>query len=216
MIHMNSTDPQEPDESAAGPEVGRPCVTALSDGDRQFLLQLAREAIHAASIGAVPPHPVEGSSSVLEPRACFVTIHKHGELRGCIGQVTATRPLKEAVVHSAYGAAIRDPRFDAVQPSEVRELDVEVSVLSPPVHVDAHSADDLLRQVEPFKHGVLLQYAGNTSTFLPQVWHTLPDKVAFMERLARKAGLSRDVWREPTAQVSVYEVDSFEDKAALE
>lgn len=189
--------------------------TGLSLADRQLLLQLAREAVHAASIGASPPKPAVDQlpSALQEPRACFVTLHKCGELRGCIGQITPTRPLHEAVVHSAYGAALRDPRFAAVQLGEVANLDIEISVLTPPAHLKATSADEILSQIEPAKHGVLFHYAGHTSTFLPQVWRTLTDKTDFMDRLARKAGLARDAWREAQAEVSVYEVDSFESKA---
>lgn len=184
--------------------------------EQRVLLQYAREAIRRASAGlSLPEVPRELRTPALQALgACFVTIHKAGELRGCIGQIIPTRPLHEAVIQSAHGCAVRDTRFEAPRSEEVDDLDVEISVLSRPVLVNASGPDELLAIIAPHKHGVLLECQGQTSTFLPQVWESLPDKPDFMERLSRKAGLPRDAWREPTARISVYEVQSFEDGPA--
>lgn len=164
---------------------------------------------------SAPPVPSEaGNSELMQCRPCFVTLHKRGELRGCIGQMNPARPLQEAVLQNAQSAALRDTRFPTVRPEEVDDLDVEISVLSPASRLRGNSPEEILRQIEPLKHGVLFQHSGRTSTFLPQVWRSLPDKVDFMERLALKAGLPRGAWKESQAQISVYEVDSFEAKSA--
>lgn len=186
---------------------------SLSPEDRFFCLRLARETIRCVTDGSpLPsPNPEKLSASLLADRACFVTLHISGHLRGCIGQTIATRPLYQSIITSADGAAVRDPRFPPIQPNEVDQLQLEISVLTTPTPINADSPEHVLERIEPGRHGVLFRLRGATSTFLPQVWHELPDKVKFMERLARKAGFGPHAWRDPQAEIAVYEVESFEE-----
>lgn len=202
-------DPERERAQATGPF----SKTGLTPEDQRFCIALARETILRISKGSPPPEPAatQLSPAVLKPQACFVTLLKDGHLRGCIGQTIATRPLYESVISSAEGAAARDPRFPPVHPDEVAQLHIGISVLTAPVPLMASSPEHLLEQIEPLRHGVLFRLKGVTSTFLPQVWHELPDKVQFMERLARKAGFGPHEWRNADAVISVYEAESFEE-----
>jgi AmmeMemoRadiSam system protein A len=204
MLRM--TDPA-PNHDAQSPRLG------LGPEDRIFCLRLARETIRCVTNGSQLPSPTSEqlSAPLLADRACFVTLHISGHLRGCIGQTIATKPLYESIISSAEGAAMRDPRFPQVQPGEVDQLQIEISVLTTPTPIHADSPEHLLELIEPGRHGVLFRLSGITSTFLPQVWHELPDKVMFMERLARKAGFGPNAWRDSQAEIAVYEVESFEE-----
>jgi len=186
---------------------------SLSPEDRSFCLRLARETIRCVADGSLLPSPnrEQLNAPLLADRACFVTLHISGHLRGCIGQTIATKPLYESIISSAEGAAMRDPRFPPIQPGEVDQLQIEISVLTTPMPIHADSPEHLLELIEPGRHGVLFRLSGITSTFLPQVWHELPDKVKFMERLARKAGFGPHAWRDSHTEIAVYEVESFED-----
>ncbi len=154
--------------------------------ERRRLLELAREAI-AKGKSFVPPD--EKSPILLEKRAVFVSLHKQGMLRGCIGHTVARQPLYLAVVREALRAAFEDPRFDPVQPEELRDIDIEISVLSPfeKIKVD---------QVRVGEHGLLVERGSSRGLLLPQVavehrW----DARRFVEETCRKAGMERDAWQ---------------------
>jgi hypothetical protein len=140
--------------------------------------------------------------------ASFVTLRDRGELRGCIGTVDAHRPLGDDVAHNAYAAAYRDARFGPVT-AEVRErLDVEVSVLSARVAVEAEGEGALAGQLRPGVDGVVLEFQGRSATFLPQVWEHLPDPVDFLTELRLKARLPARFWH-PELRVSRYTVEKY-------
>ena len=140
--------------------------------------------------------------------ASFVTLRDRGELRGCIGTVDAHRPLGDDVAHNAYAAAYRDTRFEPVT-ADVRErLDVEVSVLSVRVPVEAPSEGVLAGQLRPGLDGVVIEFQGRSATFLPQVWDHLPDPIDFLAELKRKARLPARFWH-PELRVSRYTVEKF-------
>lgn len=186
---------------------------ALSAGQRRFLLQLARRTIAAAAAAREQPMPEpapqELEAPLLEYRACFVTLEKPSGLRGCIGHLVPHEPLFRAVMNSARQAAVADPRFSRVQPDELDEISIEISVLSPLILLTYQSVPDLLDQLVPLRHGVVLRLEDRTCTFLPQVWEQIPAKADFLDRLAQKGGWERSSWRHPQAQLSIYEVESF-------
>ncbi|HEX22747.1 MAG TPA: AmmeMemoRadiSam system protein A [Chromatiales bacterium] len=148
------------------------------------------------------PHPLR------EPRATFVTLNEHGQLRGCIGSLEAVRPLVEDVAHNAYAAAFSDPRFPPLQASELADLDVHISVLSPATPMQFHSEEDLIRQLRPGVDGLILEDGYHRGTFLPAVWESLPDPHDFLQHLKLKAGLPADYWSD-TIRVSRYTTESF-------
>ena len=148
---------------------------------------------------------------LLEKRACFVTLTKGGALRGCIGHLTALEPLHQAVASNARSAALRDPRFPPVQPEEVEDIHIEISVLTEPQPLAFSSPDDLLSKLRPNEDGVLLQIGPRTATFLPQVWAQIPDKEQFLQHLSQKAGCEPSAWRGQDVSISIYHVECFEE-----
>lgn len=182
-----------------------------SAAERRFLLELARRAVReVVSTGqALALPPTDLSATLTATRGCFVTLKKAGGLRGCIGHINAQLPLYRAVIENAGSAAVRDPRFLPVAPREVPDLRIEISVLSSPQPLAFNSPEDLLRQLQPHRDGVVLKIGGRVSTYLPQVWENIPDKVDFLNSLAEKAGHAPNAWRGPNVGVSIYHVDSF-------
>ena len=170
------------------------------------LLAIARAAIER------PGEPgIEASwpdDWLRHPGASFVTLHLGGELRGCIGSIEAHRPLGEDVVRNARAAAFRDPRFPPVSTDEIPNLQVEVSVLSPREALPATTEGDALSLIRPGIDGICLDYGELRSTFLPQVWESLPEPREFLCELKRKAGLPSTFWH-PDLRLSRYTVDKF-------
>ena len=179
----------------------------LSAADRSFLLGLARQSLEASVKGERLPQPDAMPEAAKENRGCFVTLTVRGELRGCIGYIEPVKPLGRAVIENARNAALSDPRFPPVTPDELPSIKVEVSVLTNPEPLEYSDPADLLRKLVPDIDGVILQKGSLQSTFLPQVWEQLPDKVQFLEHLAMKGGMDRNGWK--TALVKRYRAEHF-------
>ncbi len=185
----------------------------ISAGDRKALLRLARSAIKARlEKGAKVQRPELSSPVLLEERGCFVTLHKNGQLRGCIGTIEPVSPLVECVEQNAQNAAFHDPRFPSLSREEFSEIDIEVSVLTVPKPLTFKDGEGLKGQLEPMVHGVILSRGRHRSTFLPQVWKQLPDKEAFLEHLCLKGGMSAKAWQDPKTEVKVYKAEVFGEK----
>jgi AmmeMemoRadiSam system protein A len=190
-----------------------PAAGNLAAPERKFLLDLARKSLKNAAANTSLPEvaPKDVQPKLAEKKACFVTLTKAGALRGCIGHLTAMEPLYQAVIDNARNAAMRDPRFATVQPDEVDQLKIEISVLTEPQPLSFSSPEDLLSKLHPNEDGVLLHIGPRTATFLPQVWAQLPDKVEFLNHLAQKAGCDPSEWRGKDTQVEIYHVECFEE-----
>ncbi len=197
------------DTEEAPSEARLPQLTAE---EREFLLNLAWKTIRRYVIDRRLPEvePESVPPRLREPWACFVTLRRRGALRGCIGTLTAERPLYLAVMENARNAA-RDPRFPPLEDWELTDLTVEISVLSEKRPLDARSPEEILRKLRPGIDGVILERFGARATFLPQVWEDLPDPVEFLQRLSQKAGLPADAWRQPATRIFTYEVEKFGD-----
>ena len=183
----------------------------LSHDDKAQLLRLARQGLEAAvNKHTAPPLEAAGRSPALErPGSSFVTLTELGALRGCIGGLIAEEPLWLDVWHRAGQAALHDYRFVPVQPNELPNIRIEVSVLTPPVPLAYQSPDDLLRMLRPHVDGVVLRKGMNRATFLPQVWETVPDPGQFLTMLSQKLGASPDAWRRDHLEVETYQVEEF-------
>ncbi len=181
---------------------------------RALLLDLARRSVEeAVTTGGLPPvNPDHLPTELLEPRAVFVTLHKNGQLRGCIGNLQPQWPLYQAVMENARSAALHDIRFPPVRPEEVPQLSIEISVLSPARPLPARSPQEVLSMLEPGRHGVIFELGPYRATFLPQVWEQLPDPVRFLQHLSMKAGAGPNGWQDPKARFSVYEVEAFSEE----
>lgn len=166
---------------------------------------LARDVLeHAVRKTAAPQLPLSETPQ-REYGGVFVTLHKLGRLRGCMGTLDNSRPLTEAVRYAAASAALHDPRFPPVTVGELPELVVEVSILSAPWPM--RDLDDL----ELGRHGVLVRDGLNVGLFLPQVAieHHL-DKETFLSRCcSEKAGLEPHTWRAPQANVMLFTTQVF-------
>jgi MEMO1 family protein len=167
----------------------------LPDEDCARLLELARGTIaralesgERAAAAALPGKLTDGMKAV---RGGFVTIHKRGNLRGCIGEIVPRREIWKAVREQALNAAFNDPRFPPLRKDELKEIDIEISILTPPRAVGSW------REIEIGRHGIVLKKGGCSAVFLPQV---APEQGWGIEEtlthLAMKAGLGPDDWRE--------------------
>lgn len=165
-------------------------------------------AVIGAALGECPAPEPEASWE--EPGATFVTLTRGGSLRGCIGSLSATRPLHEDLARNARAAALRDPRFPALGARELDEVRVEVSVLTPPELLPPMSREQAEAELRPGVDGVILEAGPRRATFLPQVWRQLPEPADFLDGLLRKAGLPLDWWG-PEVRLSRYEVVSYEE-----
>ncbi len=169
-------------------------MTMLSIEQGKILPPIARASISCAlgkSMSANESAPWLG-----ELGACFVTLTQQGELRGCIGTLQAHRSLLEDVKHNAVAAALRDSRFLPLTKDELDITRIEVSVLSPATLISYKNESDALAQLRPNIDGVVFEYGGYRSTFLPQVWEQLPQAALFLAHLKRKAGLPDNFWAE--------------------
>jgi AmmeMemoRadiSam system protein A len=163
----------------------------LTESEQQLLLQIARHAVRSHLSAELFTPPNIASGSLTESCGVFVSIHKNGELRGCIGNVQAPGPLYRTAADCAITAAIGDPRFVPVTQDELSEIDFEISVLSPLRRVTD------IGEIEVGKHGLLISKRGYRGLLLPQVataygW----DRETFLRETCRKAGLTADEWKD--------------------
>lgn len=174
----------------------------------QALLTLARNTIGERF--GVAPRDLAPPARLDEPGASFVTLTRHGALRGCIGSLEAHRALRIDVAQNALAAAFRDPRFAPLTHTEFPTTHVEVSLLAAAQPIDFIDEDDAVAQLRPGVDGVILTHANLRSTFLPQVWETLPDARRFLGQLKQKAGLPADFW-DARMQLARYTVQKWKE-----
>jgi hypothetical protein len=176
----------------------------LSSEEKTQLLKIARDVVEFHCRGDEPAEVVSDFPTLNEPRGAFVTLHKDGKLRGCIGQIKASNPLIKTVAEMAKAAAFQDPRFPAVTPEELRRLTYEISVLTPLRRI----LD--VKEIEVGVHGIYLKRGASSGLLLPQVateWHW--DRNTFLEQTCRKAGLPRDAWEDEQTEIYVFSADVF-------
>lgn len=186
-------------------------TSGLSQDERAVLLRLARKALEDGvhhrhlpdlDLQTLPP-------ALQQPGATFVTLTRHGELRGCIGALEAYQPLAEDVREHAVAAAMNDYRFPPVSPPELDELEIEISRLTPPQPLEYEHPHELPARLRPGIDGVLLRDGYRRATFLPQVWEKLPDAEQFLNHLCQKMGAPAGLWRTKKLQVFTYQIEEF-------
>ena len=179
----------------------------LSAVERRDLLWLARASIRGAFDPQAPPAQIALTLQLLEPTAAFVSLHCAGRLRGCVGTVTADKPLHETVGHMARAAAFDDPRFPSLAANEVSAIDIEISRLSRMV---AAQPED----VRPGVHGVCVGNSEHRAVFLPQVATTHNwDRDTLLTELCQKALLPPNAWRQPGCDLLVFVAEVFSEPA---
>lgn len=180
---------------------------SLTQAEREELLKLARTSVETA-VRQHKLYDYNGASfeSLMQERGAFVTLKKKGELRGCIGYVAPIKPLSYTVRDVAAYAALKDSRFQPVAPSELPQLEYEISVLSPLRRV----LD--IKQIEVGRHGLVVRRGQNEGLLLPQVpveqkWNL----TTFLAETCRKAGLPADAWRDERTDLFLFTALVFGD-----
>ncbi len=181
-----------------------------------FLLNLARATLYYYITSRSTPQIDQSTipNKLKEKRGCFVTLNKRGTgLRGCIGYLIPVESIYEGVINRAVAAAVSDPRFPAVTYGELKDINVEISILTLPKKLEVSSADDLLKKLHPLKDGVIIETPYGSSTFLPQVWEQLPNKEDFLNHLCLKHGAPAGTWKKTSEiTISTYEAIVFKDE----
>jgi AmmeMemoRadiSam system protein A len=168
-------------------------MPSLSEADRRAALQLARTAVVEAVFHRKLPEAFPREGVFAERRGVFVTLHVRNRLQGCIGVIEAKEPLGEAIVRCAASAALEDPRFAPMKTEQLGDLSIEISLLSSMEPIAPES-------IEIGRHGLFVRLQAQRGLLLPQVAveHRLT-REQFLEETCRKAGLSREAWRDPEA-----------------
>jgi len=176
----------------------------LNSSQKQILLKIARETIENTVLGS-PPGQYSIDDPVLNTECgAFVTIHNGGNLRGCIGNITANTPLWQTVRNMAVEASTRDPRFPPITSRELDDIDIEVSALSPLRQIKD------IDEVEIGRHGILIRKGLNQGLLLPQVaTENGFDRISFLEHTCMKAGLPRNCYRDRDCQIFIFSATVF-------
>lgn len=165
----------------------------------------ARSGGGRRSVREDPRLPEAAEAPFLAERyGVFVTLRRHGELRGCIGRITGDEPLAKTLPRITLEAALQDRRFLPLTAEEVPEVTIEHSILTHPEPVETYQA------IVPGRHGIILTLQGRRALFLPEVateqrW----DLPQTLSHLAWKAGLSRDAWLSPECRFQVFETQHY-------
>ncbi len=174
-----------------------------SPSERELLLRLGHDSIQAAlddrELDLTPPTP-----HLAEPRGAFTSLHLQGKLRGCIGYILPADSLYKTVAEAARAAAFEDPRFEPVTVAEAPNLQVQISVLSPPQPIRAD-------QIIVGRHGLIVSQGARRGLLLPQVpteWQW--DRETFLAQTCLKAGLAPDAWQHG-AQLQAFTAEVFGD-----
>jgi AmmeMemoRadiSam system protein B/AmmeMemoRadiSam system protein A len=202
-------------DSQAKPEGGKKSEkekvgveAGLSEKDKETLMHIARTTIEHKVKGKEPPEFEVDSPILKEKRGAFVTIHKHGRLRGCIGYIEAIKPLYITIQEMAEAAALNDPRFPPVSSEELPLLDLEISVLTPLRRIKD------VNEIQIGKHGIVLKKGYHQGVFLPQVateqgW----DRITFLNEICFKAGIhDKNCWKAKDAEIYIFSAEVFEEK----
>jgi AmmeMemoRadiSam system protein A len=182
----------------------------MNEAQKHMLLEVARDAVEAATGGKRPIKVKTDDPELNTHCGCFVTLKNKGELRGCIGQFVADKPLIELVSDMAVAAATGDPRFmaDRITPKEVKELDIEISVLSPLKKTD--NPLNLRLGID----GIYIKKGYTSGCFLPQVaTETGWSKEEFLSYCcSHKAGLKPDAWKDKNTEVYLFTAEIIEEE----
>jgi len=172
------------------------------------LLRLARTSIDRALRSESPPALLERPHPDDPSHGIFVTLKIGEDLRGCIGTLSAEEGIPNTVVRFAREAAFRDPRFPPVSAGEWPSVSVEVSVLTPPRLIAPE-------EVEPGRHGIILEMGARRGLLLPQVateWGFTREQ--FLAAVSQKAGLPDNAWKLPGAKIYGFEAEVFSEAAS--
>jgi len=182
-----------------------PFRLTVSPEEQRYLKELVRLSIAGQLFDRGPQSPPEPPTELLKTElGAFVTLKRHGQLRGCIGNIIGQGPLFRTVWNMARAAAFEDPRFPQLSQAELADLEIEISILGPVVPCP----DPEL--VEVGRHGLIMRQGHRQGLLLPQVpleWGW--DRAQFLAQTCRKAGLPALAWRDPSTEVYWFEAVVF-------
>jgi len=180
----------------------------LIHSQRNRLLQIARASIETYLKTGKKLDVSESDPLLLQNMGAFVTLNEHEQLRGCIGNLVGSQPLYLTVRDMAVEAAVGDPRFSPVNREEFKNIEIEISVLSPMKRVNSPD------EIQLGKHGVLVRRGANSGVFLPQVaTETGWNKEEFLSNLcAHKAGLPASAWKDKSTELYIFTAEVFSEK----
>ncbi|MDI7260353.1 MAG: AmmeMemoRadiSam system protein A, partial [Thermodesulfobacteriota bacterium] len=176
----------------------------LNEGEKKTLHQIAKTVIENKAKGKPVPEFKIDSPTLRENRGAFVSLHKKGQLRGCIGYIEGRGPLHQTIEEMAEAAAFRDPRFTPVTEKELHDLEIEISVLTPLKKITD------VGEIEVGRHGIYIKKGRFSGLLLPQVateygW----DRKTFLEHTCQKAGLPSSAWKDKDAEIYIFSADIF-------
>lgn len=186
---------------------GASMAKEITAGEKKTLLKLARDTItRYLADGKKPPQP-EAKGVLGDVCGAFVTLHKKGQLRGCIGNIVGRGPLVETIQEMAIASATQDPRFQRVKPEELSGIDIEISVMSPIRQIKD------VNEIEVGKHGIIMRRGMFQGLLLPQVatehgW----DRDTFLAHTCMKAGLPAEAWKDPETTIEIFSAVVFGEK----
>jgi len=180
----------------------------LNDQQRKRLLEIARQSIQTYLQTGKKLQVAETDPVLNQKMGAFVTLNKHGQLRGCIGNLVGSQPIYSTVLDMAIQASVGDPRFPKLSLSELEDVEIEISVLSPLERINS------AEKIELGKHGVLVKKGFNSGVFLPQVaTETGWSKEEFLNRLCSdKAGLPENAWKDKNTELYIFNAEVFSEK----
>ena len=178
--------------------------SGFSEKDKDRLLEIARKSIECGLAGKDIPEFFTVSGILKERRGAFVTLNKHGQLRGCIGSFEAKGSLCKTIEEMARSAAFNDPRFPPVTEEELDDITIEISALTPLKKIKNSN------EIEVGRHGIYIVRGLYRGVLLPQVatnynW----DKITFLEETCHKAGLPANAWKEKDTEIYIFSADIF-------
>ena len=176
---------------------------ALTEKDKEQLREVAKSAIESVLFGRAGEVASLGDN-LKEKGGAFVTIKKKGDLRGCIGYIREVLPIHQTVKEAAVHAAFHDPRFSPLSKDEWKDIEIEISVLTPMKKIGN------IEEIEVGKHGLYVEKGYDSGLLLPQVateydW----DRMTFLEQTCYKAGLPRDAWKGKGLNIYIFSADIF-------
>ncbi len=180
----------------------------ISEEDGKKLLKAARSAIEGYFSSKEPD--VLNIQHLNKEQGIFVTLHKRGMLRGCIGFPEPVMPLYKAIGEAAKSAAFKDPRFPPLKKEELEDIHIEVSVLTIPEKIEKNKPEDVKEKIEIGKHGLIIKHPYGSGLLLPQVpieqrWNI--DE--YLKNLCYKAGLPPSAWQREKSELYIFQAQIF-------
>jgi uncharacterized protein len=184
----------------------------MKPADKKILLKLARDSIQSYFKGKKPD--MKAAQHMADRQGVFVTLHgKDGELRGCIGFPMPVYALNMAIVEAARSAAFHDPRFPPVEEDELKDIMIEISVLTLPQPVKVERPSQYMEKIKIGEDGLIIEGAYGSGLLLPQVATENNFNVqTFLNCLCQKAGMGFNDWKDLKNKISKFQAIVFNEK----